>query len=31
VNIFLDNPKIAKRAGIKIGTPGDVLAWLKEN
>lgn len=28
---FLDNPKVAERAGIKIGTPGDVLAWLREN
>jgi len=28
---FLDNPKVAQRAGIKIGTPGDVLAWIREN
>lgn len=28
---FLDNPKVAERAGIKIGTPGDVLAWIREN
>ncbi len=28
---FLDDPKVAERAGIKIGTPGDVLAWLREN
>ena len=28
---FLDDPKVAERAGVKIGTPGDVLAWLREN
>ena len=28
---FLDDPKVAERAGIKIGTPGDVLAWIREN
>jgi predicted nucleic acid-binding protein len=28
---FLDNPKVAERSGIKIGTPGDVLAWIREN
>ena len=28
---FLDDPKVAERAGIKIGTPGNVLAWLREN
>ena len=28
---FLDDPKVAERAGIKIGTPGDVLAWVREN
>lgn len=28
---FLNDPKVAERAGIKIGTPGDVLAWLREN
>ena len=28
---FLDDPKVAERAGIKIGTPGDVLMWLREN
>ena len=28
---FLDDPKEAERSGIKIGTPGDVLAWLREN
>ena len=28
---FLDDPKVMERSGIKIGTPGDVLAWLREN
>ena len=28
---FLDDPKVSERSGIKIGTPGDVLAWLREN
>ena len=28
---FLADPKVAKNAGIKIGTPGDVLAWIREN
>lgn len=28
---FLNDPKVAERAGIKIGTPGDVLAWIREN
>ena len=28
---FLDNPIVAQRAGLKIGTPGDVLAWIREN
>ena len=28
---FLDNPKVAERAGVRIGTPGDVLAWIREN
>lgn len=27
---FLDDPKVAEEAGIKIGTPGDVLAWIRE-
>jgi len=26
---FLDNPKVAERSGLKIGTPGDVLAWIR--
>jgi predicted nucleic acid-binding protein len=28
---FLDDPEVAKRSGLRIGTPGDVLAWLREN
>ena len=28
---FLNDPKVAEKAGIKIGTPGDVLAWIREN
>ena len=28
---FLDDPKVAEMSGIKIGTPGDVLAWIREN
>lgn len=28
---FLDDPKVAEKSGIKIGTPGDVLAWIREN
>lgn len=27
---FLDDPQVAKKSGLKIGTPGDVLAWLRE-
>jgi predicted nucleic acid-binding protein len=28
---FLDDPKVAERSSLKIGTPGDVLAWIREN
>jgi hypothetical protein len=28
---FLDDPKVAKKSGLKIGMPGDVLAWIREN
>lgn len=28
---FLDNPKVAEKSGLKIGTPGDVLMWIREN
>ena len=27
---FIDDPEVEERAGIAIGTPGDVLAWLRE-
>ncbi|MFZ5819734.1 MAG: PIN domain-containing protein [Chloroflexota bacterium] len=26
---FLDDPKVAERSGLKIGAPGDALAWLR--
>ena len=28
---FLDDPKMAEQVGFRIGTPGDVLAWIREN
>lgn len=28
---FLDDPEVAERSGLRISTPGDVLAWLREN
>jgi predicted nucleic acid-binding protein len=28
---FLDDPTVAEKSGLRIGTPGDVLAWLREN
>ena len=28
---FLEDPQVAERSGLRIGTPGDVLAWLREN
>jgi predicted nucleic acid-binding protein len=28
---FLDDPQVADRSGLRIGTPGEVLAWLREN
>lgn len=28
---FLNDPNVAEKAGLKIGTPGDVLAWIQEN
>lgn len=27
---FLDDPKVAEKSKLRIGTPGDVLAWLRE-
>jgi len=28
---FLDDPKVAELSGLRIGTPGDALAWVREN
>lgn len=28
---FLDDPNVSERSGLRIGTPGDVLAWLRDN
>jgi predicted nucleic acid-binding protein len=28
---FLDDSKVEERSGIRIGTPGDTLAWLRDN
>jgi predicted nucleic acid-binding protein len=28
---FLNDPKVAEKSGLQIGTPGDVLAWIREN
>jgi hypothetical protein len=28
---FLDDPKVEERSGIRIGTPGDALAWLRDS
>jgi predicted nucleic acid-binding protein len=28
---FLDDPMVSERSGLKIGTPGDALAWLRDN
>jgi hypothetical protein len=28
---FLDDPKVAERSGLKIGAPGNVLSWIREN
>jgi predicted nucleic acid-binding protein len=27
---FIDDPSVAARSGLRIGTPGDALAWLRE-
>jgi hypothetical protein len=26
---FIDDPEVAARSGLRIGTPGDALAWLR--
>ena len=28
---FLDDPKVAELSGLRIGTPGDALTWVREN
>jgi len=28
---FLDDQQVAELSGLRIGTPGDVLGWLREN
>ncbi len=28
---FIDDPQVAERSGIRIGTPGDAIAWIREN
>ena len=28
---FLNDPKVAEKSGLKIGTPGAALAWIREN
>ncbi len=27
---FLDDPEVAQRSGLRIGTPGDALRWVRE-
>jgi len=27
---FLEDPKVAEKSGLRIGTPGDALAWIRE-
>lgn len=27
---FLDDPNVMKRSGLRIGTPGDALAWVRD-
>ncbi|PIU91895.1 MAG: DNA-binding protein [Anaerolineae bacterium CG_4_9_14_0_8_um_filter_58_9] len=27
---FLTDPKVAEKSGLRIGTPGDALAWVRE-
>jgi len=28
---FLDDPKVSELSGLRIGTPGDILTWLRDN
>ena len=27
---FIDDPQVARRSGLRIGTPGDALTWVRE-
>ena len=27
---FIDDPGVAERSGLRIGTPGEALAWVRE-
>ncbi len=27
---FIDDPEVSRRSGLRIGTPGDALAWIRE-
>jgi predicted nucleic acid-binding protein len=27
---FIDDPEVARQSGLRIGTPGDALAWIRE-
>ncbi len=27
---FIDDPEVTRRSGLRIGTPGDALAWVRE-
>lgn len=28
---FIDDPEVTRRSGLRIGTPGDALAWVRES
>ncbi len=30
VHHFIDDPEVAQRSGLRIGTPGDALIWVRE-
>ena len=27
---FIDDPEVARKSGLRIGTPGDALAWVRQ-
>ena len=27
---FIDDPEVSRRSGLRIGTPGDALAWIRD-